>query len=83
MVAPNKKSTSLDGLSQNFVCLYLGSSGFNWRFSFALVFQRCCLTAQVPYPKCLNTLFLLSLRLCFIIGFTYELSVVRDDSWMS
>ena len=34
--------------------------------------------------KCPNTLlFLLSPHLCFIIGFIYDLSVARNDPWMS
>ena len=34
-------------------------------------------------PKCLNTLFLLISHFCFIIGFFCDLSVARNDSWMS
>ena len=33
--------------------------------------------------KCLNTLFLLSPYLCFIIGFICDSSVARNDLWMS
>ena len=33
--------------------------------------------------KCLNILFLLSPYLCFLIGFICDLSVDRNDSWMS
>ena len=31
--------------------------------------------------RCLNTLFLLSPHLCFIIGFICDLFVARNDSW--
>ena len=33
--------------------------------------------------SCLDTLFLLSPHLCFIIGFVCDLFVARNDSWMS
>ena len=33
--------------------------------------------------KYLNTLYLLSPHLCFIIGFICDLFVARNDSWMS
>ena len=33
--------------------------------------------------KCLNTLFLLSLYLCFTIVFICDLFIARNDSWMS
>ena len=87
---------SLDGLGRNFLCLFLGSPGFNWCI---VVFFFCCfflfffllqyssvvvlLFDNPEIPKCLIMLFLLSPHLCFIIGFIYDLSVARNDSWMS
>ena len=47
-------------------------------FSFAPVFQWCCLIY-----KCLNKLFLMRPHLCLIIGFFCGLSVVCNDSWMT
>ena len=41
------------------------------------------LLANPGISKCLNKLFLLSPQFCFIIGFICDLSVARNDSWMS
>ena len=42
----NKQKYSLDAQGWNFLCLFLGSSRFNWRFSFAPVLQWCGLATQ-------------------------------------
>ena len=47
-------------------------------FAFGAVFQF----DNPGISKCLNTSFLLSLYLCFIISFICDLSVVRNNSWM-
>ena len=49
---------------------------------FVPVFQCCCLNNQ-GISKYLKTLILLSPNVCFIIGFICDLSVVRNDLWMS
>ena len=55
--------------------------GLNWWFSFTPVFQLNDLTTQRS-PN-LNTLFLSSPHLYFTIGFTCDLSVARNDAWMT
>ena len=50
-------------------------------FSFVPVFQWCCLTTQGSSLS--QHVFLLSLHLCFIIGFICYLFVAHNDSWLS
>ena len=55
---------------------------------FQLMFFFCSSIPVVLFDnpgisKCLNTLFLLGPHLCFIIGFISDLSVARNDSWIS
>ena len=66
----------------NRLCLLLGPPGFNCWFSFAPVFQWCCSTPQGSPGVGHNTLFLSSPHLCFIIVFTCDLFVSRDDPLM-
>ena len=67
--------TSIPGL--------LGPMGFNCWFSFAPVFQWCCLTPQGSPGVGRNTLFLSSPHLCFIIVFNCDLFVSRHYPLMS
>ena len=69
------KSYSLDGLGWNFLCLILGSPGFNWWFSFAPVFHWWVLFDNPGISMCLSSLVLLSPHLSFIIGFICDLYV--------
>ena len=86
-----KKKFSLDGLGRNVLCLFLGSPEFSFSFFFFFffffVFFLFCFATVVLFDnkevsKCLNTLFLLSPHLFFIISFICDLSVSRNDSWM-
>ena len=43
---PDLKSICVDCLGLNFLCPLLGPLGFNWWFSFVVVFRRCCLTPR-------------------------------------
>ena len=54
---------------------------FNFWFSFAPVFQWCCLTSQRSLG--ISLLFLNSPHLCFVIGFSCGLFVARNNSWMN
>ena len=58
--------------SVHFLCLFLGSPGFNGWFSFAPVFQWVVFD-NPGFSKCLNIWFLLSPHLCFSIGFIFDL----------
>ena len=66
-----------------FFCLLLGPPGFNCWFSFAPVFQWCCLTPQGSPGVGRNTMFLSSPHLYFIIVFICDLFISRDDPLMS
>ena len=67
------KNYSLGGMGRNFSCLFLGLLGFNWLFSFAQVFQWCCLTTQGS-PNVLTSCF------CWVLIFAlfviYKLPVM-------
>ena len=52
-------------------------------FIFFLLGIPVVLFSNLEISKCLNTLFLLSPRLCFIIGFICELFVAHKYLWMS
>ena len=68
-------------LGPELFCLLLGPPGFNCWFSFAPVFQWCCLTPQGSPSVGRNT-FLASPHLCFIVVFICDLFVSRDDPLM-
>ena len=62
---PRHKAINFSWLGPELFCLLLGRPGFNCWFSFALVFQWCCLTPQGSPGVGRNTLFLSSPHLCF------------------
>ena len=67
---------------KHFLCLFLGSLGFNWLVFFCSSIP-VVLFDSTGISKCFNTLFLSSPHLCFIIGFICDLLVSRNDWWMN